>query len=99
MRCALSFDENKDFAAQNLAAWGEMQSTSEEPSYREEDIRDKWDMAFFRGVKVAMDSVSIDLINLVEDGELTQNTADYLLSLISGELAMHLFSILDNQEE
>lgn len=40
MRCALSFDEDKDLIDQKVAAWGEMQSLKEEPCYREEDIAD-----------------------------------------------------------
>ena len=99
MRGALSFDENKDLLDQELSAWGEMQSTDEEPCYKESDIEDERDAAFFRGVKAAMDSVCTDLDNLVEDGELSQDTSDYLQVLMAGELAMYLYSILDNQEE
>lgn len=99
MRCALSFDENKDLTEQKLSAWGEMQSLKEEPAYKEEDIADDEDKAFFRGVKAAMDAVSIDLENAVVDEIISEDANEHLQTLISGELAMHLFSILDNQEE
>jgi len=99
MRCALSFDENKDLIEQNLAAWGEMQSLKDEPAYKEEEITDNEDKAFFRGVKMAMDAVIVDLENAVVDEIISKDANEHLQSLIAGELAMHLFSILDNQEE
>lgn len=36
MRCALSFDENKELMDQKVAAWGEMQSLEEDPVYKED---------------------------------------------------------------
>lgn len=99
MRCALSFDENKELINQKVAAWGEMQSLEEDPAYKEEDIKDEKEAAFFRGIKTAMDSVCHDLENLVEEEEISEEASDELQALMAGELAMQLFSILDNQEE
>lgn len=99
MRCALSYDENKDLIDQKLSAWGEMQSLEEDPAYKEEDIKDEKEAAFFKGVKMAMDSVCHDLENLVEEEKISEEASDELQALMAGELAMHLFSILDNQEE
>ena len=36
MRCALSYDENKELMDQKVAAWGEMQSLEEDPVYKED---------------------------------------------------------------
>lgn len=99
MRCALCFDEEKELIDQSLSAWGEMQSLDEDPCYKEEDIKDEKDSAFFRGVKAAMDSVCVDLDNAVEDEMISEEASEHLQLLMSGKLAMHLFSILDNQEE
>ena len=99
MRCALSFDENKELMDQKVAAWGEMQSLEEDPAYKEEDIKDEKEAAFFRGVKMAMDSVCNDLSDLLEEEMMSEEADNELQARMAGELAMHLFSILDNQEE
>ena len=94
MRCALDFDENKPLFDQNVNAWGEMQSLSEEPSYREEDIKDDKDKEFFRGYKYACDEICNYLEDL-DDNELSND----IQTCMAGNIAMQLFSILDNQEE
>lgn len=99
MRCALSFDENKDLIYQKVAAWGEMQPLSEEPCYREEDIGGERQQAFFTGYKAAMSAVYNDIKLLAEDGEITENASLSLQRLMAGRIAMLLFSILDIQEE
>jgi hypothetical protein len=98
MRCALSFDENTALYEQKVKAWGELQSLDDEPAYKEDDIVNEYDKAFFRGVKTAFDYVCNELDEMVELGELAENTSHYIQSGMSGELCMHLFSIIDNQE-
>lgn len=51
MRCALNFDSEKDLVEQDLSAWGEYQSLSEEPSYKEIDIVSEREKNFFKGYK------------------------------------------------
>lgn len=99
MRCALSFDENKELIDQKLAAWGEMQSLEEDPAYKEEDIKDEKEAEYFRGFKAAFDVVCKDLESLVEDEDISEEASDEFQAIMAGELAMQLFSILDNQEE
>ncbi len=113
MRCALQFDEHKDLSNQMLSAWGEMQSLKEDPAYKEEDIKDARDRGFMKGYKAALDDVFNNLENNMDaymdiDGsstlgkirkEIVEEVASALSKLAAGELAMQLFSILDNQEE
>lgn len=99
MRCALSFDENKELIDQKLAAWGEQQSLEEDPAYKEEDIKGEKEAAYFRGFKAAVDEVCHDLEALVDDEIISEEASDHLQALMAGELAMQLFSILDYQEE
>ncbi|MBO4819120.1 MAG: hypothetical protein J5528_03170 [Firmicutes bacterium] len=99
MRCALSFDENKDLIEQKLSAWGEMQSLEEDPAYKEEDIKDEKQKEYFIGYKMACDEFCKDLDNMVEDEMISEEASDHLQALIAGSLAMQLFSILDYQEE
>ena len=99
MRCALKFDENKDLTDQSLAAWGEMQSLNEEPAYKEEDIKSPAEKEYFYGIKSAFDTVCSWLGDLVEDETVSEEASDELQAYMTGELAMQLFSILDNQEE
>lgn len=99
MRCALSFDEDKDLIDQKVAAWGEMQSLKEEPCYREEDIADGRQRAGFAGYKAAVDDVCRDLDLLLEDGEITENASLSLQRLMAGSIAMQLSGILDSQDE
>ena len=93
MRCALSYDDNKTFSSQKVSAWGEMQSLSEEPCYKEEDIESITDKEYLIGYKMAMDDISAMLYE-IEDEE-----RELLERAISGGIAMQLFSILDKQEE
>lgn len=99
MRCALKCDKETLFKDQSLCAWGEMQSLKEEPEYREEDIKDKRDIAYFYGFKSGLDEARIDLENLLEDGEVSEEAYSFLRRLFEGELAMQLFIILDHQKE
>lgn len=99
MRCALSFDKNKDLVEQKLSAWGEMQSLEEEPAYKEEDIKDEKEKEYFAGYKMACDKFCMDLDNMVEDEMISKEASDHLQALMAGSLAMQLFSILDYQEE
>lgn len=99
MRCALSFDENKDLTEQKLSAWGEMQSLEEDPGYKEEDIKDEKQKEYFFGYKMACDEFCKNLDNAVEDEMISDEASEHLQALMSGELAMQLFSILDYQEE
>ena len=99
MRCAISYDKELDFSQQKVKAWGEMQSLTEEPSYKEEDIEKETDKAFFHGFKCGIDEAVHDLDMLVEDGELDEETRDTLVTYFEGEVVMNLFSILDRQEE
>ena len=99
MRCALSYDENKDLIDQKLSAWGEMQSLEEEPAYKEEDIKDEKEREYFLGYKMACDEICKDIDNLVEDEMMSEEASDHLRALMAGSIAMHLFSILDNQEK
>ena len=99
MRCALSFDENKDLVEQKLSAWGEMQSLEEDPAYKEEDIKDEKQKECFIGYKMACDEFCKDLDGMVEDEMISEEASDHLQALIAGSLAMQLFSILDYQEE
>lgn len=100
MRCALSFDENKSFINQELCAWGEMQSTKEEPAYKESDIHKERDKGFYLGCKAMADEVNV-IIDGIDD-QLTEEQKgcfEYIRDCIMGELAMQLFVILDNQED
>lgn len=99
MRCAIQFDEDKPLIEQNVNAWSEMQSLDEEPAYREENIKSVEDKEFFRGYKFAMDDVCKILDNFVVDNELTNKVSEEIQRWMSGDLCMHLFSILDNQPE
>lgn len=99
MRCALSFDENKELIDQKLSAWGEMQHLEEDPAYKEEDIKDEKEKEYFFGYKMACDEFCKDLDNLVEEEMISEEASDHLQALMAGSIAMQLFSILDNQEE
>lgn len=99
MRCALSFDENKELMDQKVAAWGEMQSLEEDPAYKEEDIKDEKEREYFLGYKMACDEICKDIDNLVEDEMMSEEAYNHLQALMAGSIAMQLFSILDNQEE
>ena len=99
MRCALRFDENKELMDQKVAAWGEMQSLEEDPAYKEEDIKDEKEREYFLGYKMACDEICKDIDNLVEDEMMSEEASDHLRALMAGSIAMHLFSILDNQEK
>ena len=99
MRCALSYDENKDLIDQKLSAWGEMQSLEEDPAYKEEDIKDEKEREYFLGYKTACDEICKDIDNLVEDEMMSEEASEHIQTLMAGSLAMQLFSILDNQEE
>lgn len=99
MRCALQFEADKDLTEQEVNAWGEMQSLEEEPSYREADIEGEKEKGYFLGFKSAFDFFCNLLDNLVEDEVITNDISDEIQSYMPGELAMQLFSILDNQEE
>lgn len=99
MRCALSYDNETDFKDQKIAAWGELQSLEEDPAYKEEDIEDERDKAYFMGFKCGIDEAVHDLDTLLEDNEISEDAYDSLMILFTGELAMELFSILDHQEE
>lgn len=97
MRCALDYDENKLFTEQNVNAWGELQSVKEEPAYKEEDIKDRYDKGFFRGYKAALDQIRTELDLLVEDGLSATEIFDEVQIYMDGDLCMLLFSILDEQ--
>ncbi|MCR4739167.1 MAG: hypothetical protein K5886_02770 [Lachnospiraceae bacterium] len=99
MRCALSYDKNKDLIDQKLSAWGEMQSLEEDPAYKEEDIKDEKEREYFLGYKMACDEICKDIDNIVEDEMMSEEASDHLQALMAGSIAMQLFSILDNQEE
>lgn len=94
MRCALSFNDNKTLVNQDVSAWGEMQALSEEPSYKEQDIKSNGDKDYLLGYKMAMDDVLASL-EAIEDEE----ERDYLKRVVYGDVAMQLFSILDRQGE
>lgn len=98
MRCAIDFDENKPLLDQKVRAWGEMQSLNDEPEYREEDIKDERERNIFQGYKMALDDVCGILMNCVDDGEIDEESSNYIQGLMSGDLCELLFSILDNQE-
>ena len=100
MRCALSVDFSKgSLTEQSLAAWGELQSLNEDPSYKESDIKGEPEAAYFSGYKAACDEMLNDIENLLEDGEITDNLSATLHDYVCGSLAMQLFIILDHQEE
>lgn len=99
MRCALSYDEETNFQDQKVNAWGEMQSLDEEPEYREEEIENEVDRAYFSGFKAGIDEALHDIDMLIEDGEITEEQKEELMEYVTGELAMQLFSIIDHQEE
>ena len=99
MRCALSFDENKDLIDQKLSAWGEMQSLEEDPAYKEEDIKDEKERQYFFGYKMAVDDMCKNLNMLIDSGDISDEGSDEFQAYMAGELAMQLFSILDYQEE
>ena len=99
MRCALDFDENKPLYDQEIAAWGEMQSLKEKPAYKESDIKDKMQKAFFIGCKYMAESIACHVENMQEIGQLDEYQVESIELNIQSELAMHLFSILDEQCE
>lgn len=99
MRCALSFDENKMLIEQKVAAWGEMQSLRDDPSYKEEDIKGEMEASFFRGVKHAMDSVCNILDCLEDNGMISEEVFEEVQQMMAEEIAMQLFSILDYQDD
>ena len=85
MRCALSYDENKDLTDQKLSAWGEMQSLEEDPAYKEEDIKDEKEREYFFGYKMAVDDMCKNLViskikNLKEKDLLDPSLDMYLLN-------------------
>lgn len=98
MRCALKYDEEKEFIDQNVEAWSVMQSLEEEPAYKETDTKDKGDAEWFRGYKYAIDVICTDLVNAVENEVMTEDQANEIGCLFSGHICEMLFSILDNQE-
>ena len=97
MRCALCWDEDKPLMEQSVSAWGEMQAMDEVPCYKEDEIAAAVNKEFFRGAKFAMDQVCNILDNMQGDGELAQVTNEDIQHMMSGELCMLLFSILDDQ--
>lgn len=97
MRCAIDFDETKPLMEQNIRAWGEMQSTEEEPAYKEEDITDQRDKNYLFGYKCAFDDVDNELKNLVLEEILTEEQLKEIETYMCGDLCMMLFSILDEQ--
>lgn len=109
MRCALQFDPEHDFAFQKVNAWSTMQSMKDEPSYREDDINNKIDKAYFDGYKSACDDVIRDVVAWAENdatGRLTDENGDILpgvvediKDIISSSICEVLFSILDEQIE
>lgn len=99
MRCAVDFDENIPLYDQEIKAWGELQSLTEEPGYRERDIKEVEDQEFFKGFKFAFDSVCNTLDNLAFDGTIKTYQQEEIERFMSGALCEMLFSILDNQED
>lgn len=97
MRCAIDFDETKPLQEQLVNAWGELQILTEEPGYKEEDIKEKSARDFFYGYKCAFDDFCTVISNLVEDGDVSEELSDEIQMRMGGELCMQLFSILDNE--
>ena len=97
MRCALQYVSDKPLNEQSINAWGEMQSLKETPCYREEDIKDEKEQEYFKGYKMAVDDFCTILDNQVFDEVITEEQSDEIQKFLPGELAMLLFSILDNQ--
>ncbi|MCQ2558846.1 MAG: hypothetical protein MJ135_06990, partial [Oscillospiraceae bacterium] len=84
----------KEFLAQKVSAWGEMQSLEEEPAYKESDIKDEQERAFFCGYKYAVD----ELVSLIKD-DTSEWTKEDIKEIMIGNICMNLFSILDQQGE
>lgn len=99
MRCAVSYNENEPLTLQEVKAWSELQSLSEEPAYRESDIKDDKGKQFFYGYKCALDDLKTVLENLEFDGALKRKKKELILDWMDGNLFDALVSILDDQFE
>lgn len=99
MRCAVDFDESKPLYDQEVRAWGELQILTEEPEYKESDIKSKSERDFFDGYKYAFDDVVNILENLVDVEDISEEVSEQIQDWMSGKLCEMLFSILDNEED
>ena len=111
MRCAIDFNENEMLQDQKVRAWGEMQSTQEEPASKEEDIKSESAKNFCHGYKCALDDVCSILSNMEKDDHdinlknagslfedtITKSVSEHIQDLMAGELCMQLFAILDDE--
>ena len=99
MRCALSVDRSKTLREQQVEAWGEMQSTREDPAYKEADIKGVEDREYFNGYKSAMDD-ALGLLEVMKtDDEISGGSVEEFRMMMESNICMNLFSILDHQEE
>lgn len=94
MRCALMYDVNEFFSEQKVAAWGEMQSLTEEPSYKETDLDEK-NALYFTAYKSAMDDAIINYNECLDKDFVTEE----FKKLCAGSICELLFSLIDEQEE
>ena len=76
MRCTLDYEDDKTFEEQSVNAWGVMQSLSEDPCYREDDIKDPRDRAYFCGYKAAIDESINSLRDILFDYFEDDNESD-----------------------
>lgn len=96
MRCVLDYEAGKTFAEQSVNAWGIMQSLTEEPCYREDDIKDPRDRSYFCGYKAAIDESIMSLSEIIfDDIDSIEEFKDWC----AANICMMLFSILDTQSE
>lgn len=96
MRCDLDYDPEKMFSEQKVEAWGVMQSLTEEPCYREEDIKDPLNLLYFRGYKAAVDESIVALSEILFDDI---GSIEEFKEWCAANICMLLFSILDEQSE
>lgn len=95
MRCALRYDEDQLFADQKVEAWGELQSLSEEPCYKETELN-KANAKYFYAYKCGIDDAIGDFTCLIDEDE---ESVEHFKDLCAGSVCEMLFSLLDEQEE
>ena len=115
MRCALYFDAEKCLCDQDVATWGQYQSLSEDPDYKETDIKDPVDRQAFYIAKHMVDEISMDFDNYLDGIETEDEYGPDVVAIhekrviteafedimegLTGEICMLLYHILDNQED
>lgn len=102
MRCALKYDEEKDFSDQIVSAWGVMQSLNDDPCYKESDLNEenrKWFDAYKFGVDDSIHMLECYLENcdLFATDDI-EDCVNEFKDICSAEICEMLYTLIDDQE-